>query len=143
MAYDMAWWPTVAAAVAAACGASKGGSGAILFLIVVVILLLFTRPPCQHRPSPFCRPLLFSNAATRLPSMRNGWLLFALVRGSTRQVFQNRKKGLKFHVSHCFDSRESKSLFTSLPPHNRADGGNVAGKGEQTTQQPTIDFRRR
>ena len=24
----------------------------------------------------------------------------------------------------------------------RADGGNVADEGEQTTQQPTIDFRR-
>jgi hypothetical protein len=24
----------------------------------------------------------------------------------------------------------------------RAEGGNVADKGEQTTQQPTIDFRR-
>ena len=28
------------------------------------------------------------------------------------------------------------------PRTRRADGGNVADEGEQTTQQPTIDFRR-
>ena len=44
----------------------------------------------------------------------------ALIRGSTRQVPASffgieKNKGLKFHVTRCFDSRESKSLFTSPP----------------------------
>ena len=60
-------------------GSSGGGSGAILFLVVVIILLLFAGPPRWHCPSPFRRPLLFLQAAARLPSTRNGWLLFALV----------------------------------------------------------------
>jgi hypothetical protein len=76
------------AAGVAACGGGSGsssgsggggGSGAILFLVVVIILLLFACPPCRHRPSPFCRPLLFPQAAACPPSTRNGWLLFALV----------------------------------------------------------------
>ena len=41
-------------------------------------------------------------------------------RGSTLQVPASffgikKNKGLKFHVTRCFDSRESKSLFTSPP----------------------------
>ena len=41
-------------------------------------------------------------------------------RGSTRQVPASffgieKNNGLKFHVTRCFDSRESKSLFTSPP----------------------------
>ncbi len=76
------------AAGVAACGGGSGsssgsggsgGSGTILFLVVVIILLLFAHPPCRHRPSPFCRPLLCPQAAARPPSTRNGWLLFALV----------------------------------------------------------------
>ena len=45
-------------------------------------------------------------------------------RGSTLQVPASffgikKNKGLKFHVTRCFDSRESKSLVTP-PPHNGA-----------------------
>jgi len=56
------------AGLAACSGGSGGDSGAILFLVVVIILLLFARPPRWHRPSPFRRPLLFPQAAARLPS---------------------------------------------------------------------------
>ncbi len=62
---ELAWWPVVAACD----GGSSGGSrGVIILLVTVVLLLLLACPPHWHNCSPFCRPLLFLQHVTHLPT---------------------------------------------------------------------------
>ena len=66
----------VAAAAVAVTVASVSGDDAILLLVgAVVVLLLLTRPPHQHRPSPFLPMLLLLQMLPARLQWSHRWLV--------------------------------------------------------------------